>query len=119
MESQVQKLLDALGDLRQRANANAVFGKPVSAGERTIIPVAEVTYDFDLELEEDAAAASEGEGGGGMRVRPMAVVEVTSQHTGVKPIINEQQLALAGALLIGWAVFWIAWALRQIFGQRE
>jgi len=29
METEIQKLLDALADLRKKANVNAVFGKPV------------------------------------------------------------------------------------------
>ena len=54
-----------------------------------------------------------------MDVRPVAVVEVTPENTWVKPIVDEQKLAFAGALLIGWAVFWVARTLVKIFGQRE
>jgi uncharacterized spore protein YtfJ len=122
METQIQKLLDALADLRKKANVDAVFGKPVAAEGRTVIPVAEVAYAFEVGAEEEAVAdstESEGGGSGGMDVRPIAVVEVTPENTWVKPIIDEQKLAFAGALLIGWAVFWIAKALVGIFGQRD
>jgi uncharacterized spore protein YtfJ len=120
MEAQVQKLLDALADLRRKANVNAVFGKPVTAEGRTVIPVAEVAYDFEMGVEEGAVEEADvGGGGGGLDVRPLAVVEVTPQGTWVKPIVDEQRLALAGALLIGWAVFWLARTLAAIFGQRK
>ncbi len=122
MEAQIQKLLDAVADLRKRANVNAVFGKPVAAEGRIVIPVAEVAYAFEVEVEEEAVADStEGGGGGsgGMDVRPVAVVEVTPENTWVKPIIDEQKLAFAGALLTGWAVFWVARTLVKIFGQRD
>lgn len=122
MEAQIQNLLDALADLRKKANVSAVFGKPVTAEGRSVIPVAEVTYAFEAGVEEEAVAdGTEGGGGGsgGMDVRPIAVVEVTSENTVVKPIIDEQKLAFAGALLIGWAVFCVARTLVKIFGQRD
>jgi uncharacterized spore protein YtfJ len=122
METEIQKLLDALADLRKRANVDAVFGKPVIADGRTVIPVAEVAYDFEIGIEEEAVpdgAEGEGGGSGGMNVRPVAVVEVTPESTAVKPIVDEQKLALAGALLIGWAVFWVVRALVRIFGKQE
>jgi uncharacterized spore protein YtfJ len=122
MEGEIQKLLDALADLRKKANVNVVFGKPVTAEGRTVIPVAEVAYDFEMGIEEEAVedGAEVGSGGsGGMNVRPVAVVEVTPESTWVKPVIDEQKLALAGALLIGWAVFWVVRALIKIFGQRD
>ena len=121
MEEQIQELLDALADLRKKADVNAVFGKPVIADGRTVIPVAEVAYDFEMGIEEEAVEGStEGEGGGsgGMSVRPVAVVEVTPESTVVKPVVDEQKLALAGALLIGWAVFWVVRALVRIFGKQ-
>jgi uncharacterized spore protein YtfJ len=121
MEMEIQKVLDALTDLRKKANANAVFGKPVGSEGRIVIPVAEVVYDFDIEVEEGKAGeeAGEGEGGGGMNVRPVAVVEITPEDAWVKPIVDEQRLALVGALLIGWAVFWVGWTLAKILGRQE
>jgi uncharacterized spore protein YtfJ len=122
MEAQIQQLLDALADLRKRANVDAVFGKPVAAEGRTVIPVAEVTYAFEVEIDEEVEADStEGGGGGsgGLDVRPVAVVEVTPENAWVRPIVDEQKLAFAGALLVGWAVFWVARTLVRIFGQRE
>jgi uncharacterized spore protein YtfJ len=122
MEAQIQELLDAVADLRKKANVNAAFGKPVDTEGRSVIPVAEITYAFEVGIEEEAVAdGAEGGGGGsgGMDVRPVAVIEVTPEDTLVKPIVDEQKLALAGALLIGWAVFWVARTLVKIFGQRD
>ena len=120
METEIQKLLDALSDLRKRANVGAVFGKPVVADGRTVIPVAEVAYDFEMGIEEEVAeSGAEGGGSGGMSVRPVAVVEVTPESTVVKPVVDEQKLALVGAALIGWAVFCVARTLVRIFGKQE
>ena len=122
MEADIQKLLDALTDLREKANVNAVFGKPVLADGRTVIPVAEVAYDFEMGVEEGVVeSGTEGGSGGsgGMSVRPVAVVEVTPESTVIKSVVDEQKLALVGAMLIGWAVFWVARALVGIFGKQD
>jgi uncharacterized spore protein YtfJ len=130
METEIQTLLDALADLREKANVNAVFGEPVTVEGRTVIPVARVAYGFGMGAGHDTAAEEEsadeaGEktgggaaGGGGVLAHPLAVVEVTAEGTRVEPVIDEQKLGLAGGLLAGWAVFWLGRALVKIFGQR-
>lgn len=112
----VQQLLDALADLRKKANANAVLSKPIETEGRTVIPVAEVSYDFGVEIGQEAAGESPS-GSGGLRVHPVAVIEVTPEATLVRPVLDEQRLALAGALLIGWAILCAAWALVKIFAR--
>jgi uncharacterized spore protein YtfJ len=119
METQIQELLDAFADLRKRANVNAAFGKPVAAEGHTVIPVAEVTYEFEMGIEKDAPEEAAGGGGGNASVRPLAVVEVTPHSTLVKPVIDEQKLALAGGLLIGWFVFLLSRTLVKILGKQE
>ena len=126
MEAEIQTLLDSMADMREKANVNACFGEPVAAEGRTVIPVAEVAYGFGMGIghgpvaeEETPEEASGGGGGGGVRARPLAVIEVTPEGTWVESIIDEQKVALAGVLLAGWAVFWLARALVKIFGRQE
>lgn len=119
MEAQIQKLLDAFADLRKKANVDAAFGRPVAAEGHTVIPVAEVTYGFEMEIEEDAPEEAAGGGGGNVSVRPLAVVEVTPHSTSVKPVIDEQKLALAGGLLIGWTILLLSRTLVKILGKQE
>ena len=135
MDKEIDAMLDGLADLRARANANAVFGNPVTAEGRTVIPVAKVTYGFGImgagrEMTPQEAEAEEAEEsqemepgdsgggmGGGMMARPLAIIEVTPGGSRVKPVIDEQKLALAGGLLGAWIVFWLAHALVKIFGR--
>ena len=134
MEKEIDAMLDSLADLRARANANAVFGSPVTAEGRTVIPVAKVAYGFGMGVghetgvkETEAEEAEEspeedgsdngGVAGGGMMARPLVVIEVTPDGSRVKPVIDEQKLALAGGLLGAWIVFWLAHALVKIFGR--
>ena len=139
MERDVQGLLDALADLREKADVNAIFGDPVTAEGRTVIPVAKVAYGFGMGIggemvaeeaaaeepaDEAAAEAAEeaggqaGAGGGAVLAHPLAVIEVTSEGTLVKPVVDEQRLALAAGLLAAWAIFWLARTLVKIFGQK-
>jgi uncharacterized spore protein YtfJ len=142
METEVQRLLDIVAELREQANVNAVFGEPMTAEGRTIIPVASVGYGFGMgggygssgsttesEGEEEGKEAPgeageetggiAGGAGGGVQARPFAIIEVTPEGTRVEPIVDEQKLALAGSLLAGWGIFCLARVLVKIFGQRE
>jgi len=73
---------------------------------------------IEEEIVESGTEGGSG-GSGGMSVRPVAVVEVTPESTVVKSVVDEQKLALAGALLIGWAVFWVTRTLVKIFGKQD
>lgn len=125
MGDNIQRLFDVLEDLRQKANVNTAFGKPVAVEGRTVIPVAEVGYGFGLGFgagvsEEEVQPQGEGGGGGGgVRARPLGVVEVTAEGVRVESVVDEQKVALAGVMLIAWSVFWIARALVRIFGRQE
>jgi uncharacterized spore protein YtfJ len=137
MEAEVRKLLEALADLREKADVNACFGEPVAIEGRTVVPVAKVAYGFAVgigrtteaeerdveEAEEEAVGEADdsggsGVGGGGVLAQPFAVVEVTPEGTRVEAIIDEQKVTLAAGLLAGWAVFWLARALTKIFGRQ-
>ncbi len=133
METDIRKLLEALADLREKADVDACFGEPATIEGRTIIPVAKVAYGFAMGIgrpaaaEEETAGETEGQaaeeadgsgaGGGGMLSQPFAVIEVTPEGTQVQAIIDEQKVTLAAGLLAAWAVFWLARALTKIFGR--
>ena len=137
MEAEIQKLLDSFSDMREQAHVNAVFGAPVTVAGQTIIPVARVSYGFGMGLgvghgsiSRDSLEADEAEGeasgggtgaggGGGATAQPCAIIEVSPEAVAVKSILNEQRLALAGALLAGWSVYWLSWALVKIFGRES
>jgi len=131
MEIEVQNLLDSLADLREKANVNAVFGEPVTAEGRIIIPVAKVAYCFGMEVGHETLAGGEtaeknmedvggsSSGGGGVLAHPLAVVEVTPEGTRVEPIVDEQKVTLAATLLTGWVVICLARALVKIFSRQE
>jgi uncharacterized spore protein YtfJ len=139
MEAEIERLLDLVAELREKADVKAVFGEPMTIEGRTVVPVAKVAYGFGLGMGHMAMVEPEagtemdqppgqeavekddgtgGRGGGAVMAQPFAVIEVTPEGTKVEPIVNEQKLALAGSLLVGWGIFWLGRALIKIF-QRE
>jgi uncharacterized spore protein YtfJ len=125
MGNNIQQLFDSVEELQQNASVNATFGEPIVIEDRTVIPVAEVTYGFGLSFgtgsDEESPAESEegGGGGGGLRARPLAVVEVTEEGVYVEPVVDEEKITIAGVVLIAWIVAWIGGALVMIFGHRK
>lgn len=74
-----------LGD----ANVKAIYGDPISAHEKTIIPVAKITYGFGGAQAPEASAKrnTRGEGGGGaggVRAVPIGVIEVEQAADSVR-----------------------------------
>ena len=97
------ELIRELAQIPERATAAACFGTPATAGERTVIPVAEVTYGFGMGWGSGAATGEAegggGGGGGGSRVRGVAVIEVSPDGVRVHPVRDETSITLAGIAL--------------------
>jgi uncharacterized spore protein YtfJ len=122
----IDELFVRLEDMQANANVDAVFGQPVTAGDKVVIPIASVSYGFGMgfgeatgqEVEESNGGAGGGEGAG-MSARPLGVVEITPERTRVEPIVNEQALTLAGMLLGAWSIFWVSAAMIRIMSGRR
>jgi uncharacterized spore protein YtfJ len=101
-------LLQSLHEnLSTRAQVKSVFGDPVSAGEKTIIPVAKIAYGFGAGagtggMGETRPKGEGGGGGGGVRAVPVGVFEVSATDTRFVPV-HDRKKAL-GTLLLGAAL---------------
>lgn len=103
----------------QSASVAKVFGEPINAGEKVIIPVAGIAYGFGTgqgkgggkKYRADEAANGEGGGaGGGMYAQPKGVFEVTGANTRYIPANSAKQI------LIGVA---IGFVLKMFFFKRK
>ncbi|MFQ5846346.1 MAG: GerW family sporulation protein [Candidatus Methylomirabilales bacterium] len=104
----IQQFFQSLGErLQKSANVKTVYGEPMVAEGKTIVPVARVAYGFcgcsrNKKKKGESKAQNEGaeEGGGaGLTASPVGVVEVTSEGTRFVAIGDERKWA--GALIIG------------------
>jgi uncharacterized spore protein YtfJ len=79
-------LLQSLHEnLSSRAQVKSVFGEPVIAGDKTIIPVAKIAYGFGAGagtggLGDENPKGEGGGGGGATRVSPVGVFVVDSRE---------------------------------------
>ena len=96
-----------------QASVKAIYGEPISAQGKTVIPVAKVMYAYGAGagtggVGDTSARGEGGGGGGGGRAIPVGVIEISDQQTRFVPIINRKRLAgavLAGiglGMLLGW-----------------
>ncbi len=123
-QTTLEELMKRFGKIQESAGARTVFGEPVHVDGRTIIPVASVRYMYGFGMgqgsdKEQKATGGGGGGGGGVTVRPVAVLEVTSQGMGFKPVVDATRLALAGMALAAWSVFWITLTIRAAARHRR
>jgi uncharacterized spore protein YtfJ len=106
----VRETLDALAERLQTTGVRTVFGEPVSAEGRTIIPVARVAYGFGGGggLSRNQAAESPemngegGGGGGGAHAVPAGVVEITPE--GTRFLRFDDWRPLAAAAIVGFGL---------------
>jgi uncharacterized spore protein YtfJ len=91
--------MDQISRIPEHAGASACFGTPVSAGERTVIPVAEVQYGLGMGwggTDAEGGHAGGGGAGGGVRSRAVAVIDVSPDAVRIIPIEDYTAIRLAG-----------------------
>ena len=93
----LQKVSEPLGST---ASVKSVFGDPIHANGRTVVPVAKVAYGFAGGAGGGRAGAQtgQGEGGGGfggVLAFPAGALEVTDRGTRFIPFIDVRWLVIA------------------------
>jgi uncharacterized spore protein YtfJ len=97
-----------------QANVKAIYGDPITAHGKTVIPVAKIMYGFGAGagtggVGDTSARGEGGGGGGGVRAIPVGVIEISDLRTCFVPITDRKKLTgavLAGVglgILLGWS----------------
>ena len=98
-------LLQSLKEsILSQANVKAIYGEPIAAHGKTVIPVAKIMYGYGAGagtggVGDSSARGEGGGGGGGVRAIPVGVIEVSDQQTRFVPITDRKRMA--GAVLAG------------------
>lgn len=98
-------LLQSLKDgVLSQASVKAIYGEPISAQGKTVIPVAKIMYAYGAGagtggVGNTSARGEGGGGGGGVRAIPIGVIDITDQQTRFVPITDRKRLG--GAVLLG------------------
>ena len=124
----VNKLFETVEQAREAANWKTAFGEPQVAEDKTIIPVAQVSYGFGLgfgigtaPVDDEDAPAPEGEGGGGgggVSSRPLGVIVVTPESVHFEEVRDEAKITLLGMGMVTLSIYQVAKTLRAIFGRK-
>jgi len=109
----LQKIGETLGST---ATVKSVFGEPIHANGKTVVPVAKVAYGFGGGFgagKDSIHAERQGEGGGGgggVRAFPAGALEITDKGTRFVPFMDLRKLVL---------VFTVGTALGGLIGMRD
>jgi uncharacterized spore protein YtfJ len=122
MHMNVKETLEALAERLQTTGVSTIFGEPISAEGRTIIPVARVAYGFGsgggtAAMRPEHASDRKGEGaggGGGARAVPAGVVEITREQTRFLRFDDRRRLAAAAAIGLGLGLAFSKWSNRNV-----
>jgi uncharacterized spore protein YtfJ len=112
MSSSLALLQSLKESILTQANVKAVYGDPIEAQGKTIVPVAKIVYGYGAGagtggVDISSARGEGGGGGGGARAVPVGIVEISSQPTRFVPITDRRKLAGAAMMGIGLGM-WLA-----------
>jgi uncharacterized spore protein YtfJ len=100
-----------------QASVKTVYGEPITAQGKTVIPVAKIMFGYGAGagtggVGNTSARGEGGGGGGGLRAIPVGVVEISNQQTRFIPISDRKKVA--GAVLAGvFLGIFLAWRRRR------
>jgi uncharacterized spore protein YtfJ len=111
------EILQSLKETFLTANVKAVYGEPINAQGKTVIPVAKVIYGYGGGggtggMGESSARGEGGGGGGGARAIPVGYIEVSDQATRFVSITDRKKLMVAIAMGVGLGM-WLGWRRRR------
>jgi uncharacterized spore protein YtfJ len=117
-EMSTQALLQSLKEnILSQASVKAIYGEPIAAHGKTVIPVARIMYGYGAGagtggVGDTSARGEGGGGGGGVRAIPVGVIEVSDQQTRFVPITDRKKLTGAVLAGIGLGMF-LGWRRRR------
>ena len=89
----------------RQSGLDKVYGTPITQGDTTIVPVAEVRTGFGYGEGHDPDHEEGGSGGGaGVRLTPRGFIEMTDEGVRYRPIFSYTPLVVGGGFL-AWLLY--------------
>ena len=112
-----QKYFDSIQEkIAHSAHVKTVFGDPIAAEGKTIIPVARIRYGFGGGMGSGPTRGGDehrlgqgGGGGGGVMAIPVGVVEVSASGTRFIPVLSRKRM---GGLILAGFIAGYLWSRR-------
>jgi len=80
-----------------------VYGTPITKGDTTVVPVAELRTGFGFGSGHEARESGAG-GGAGLRMIPRGYIQVTTDGVEYRPIYDLKTFVVGGAF-VGWLLY--------------
>ena len=80
-----------------------VYGTPITKGDTTVVPVAELRTGFGFGSGHEARESGAG-GGAGLRMIPRGYIQVTTDGVEYRPIYDLKTVVVGGAF-VGWLLY--------------
>jgi uncharacterized spore protein YtfJ len=119
----LNRLFDVIQQIKEAADVRAAFGEPQVLEDKTIIPVARVSYGMGLgfgsgEAEGEFATVDDsGGGGGGASSAPLGALVVTPDEVRFVPSLDVTKVVLASLATGAWVIYQLARTMQAIFGR--
>ncbi|MEW6050238.1 MAG: spore germination protein GerW family protein [Candidatus Zixiibacteriota bacterium] len=90
MANNVVEILNAVvGELKEMAKSETVVGKPITAGDKTLVPIITITVGFGAGggqgESQKVGTGFGGGGGGGMKIEPSAFIILEKDSVSLLP----------------------------------
>jgi len=113
----LQKYFESIQEtIAHSAHVKTVFGEPITAQGKTIIPVARIRYGFGggmgsgpTRTGDEQRIGQGGGGGGGVQAVPVGVIEITPECTRFIPVHSRKRI---GALILAGFIAGYLWRRR-------
>jgi len=118
----LNRLFDIIQQIKDSADVRAAFGEPQVFEDKTIIPVARVSYGMGLgfgsdEAEGEAAVDDSGGGGGGAFSAPLGALVVTPDEVRFVGSLDSTKVVLASLAMAACVVYQLTKTMRTLFGR--
>ncbi|PJA29201.1 MAG: sporulation protein [candidate division Zixibacteria bacterium CG_4_9_14_3_um_filter_46_8] len=91
MANQVEEIMRAIvGELKSMAHSETIIGKPITIGEKLVVPICKISVGFGAGggegEQKEGTKGFGGGGGGGAFIEPVAFIVIVGERVSLLPV---------------------------------